>query len=137
MQPVEVFPQGHPVLSRSDCDGAPGSNAIPGEGKLLGQGCSTKKTGGELFYSYDAINKKGRTQLARAETVLMYVVRDSYERAYLVVSLGAPNLNGGFLQASTILKFKLLNVNGDPSPIVLDDPASAGGDQYAWDGALV
>ena len=81
------------------------------------------------FFSYDVSTKSGRTQLALDKTALMYVVRDTYERAYLVVSLGEPNLLPGQLEATTIMQFRLVNVTGNPSPIVKDD---ATGDSYNW-----
>ena len=85
--------------------------------------------GGELFYAYDPTTKSDRTKLSIDHTALMYVVRDTYERAYLVVSLGKPNLLNGQLEASTVMQFRLVNVTGTPSPIVKDDPI---GDSYNW-----
>jgi hypothetical protein len=47
-----------------------------------------------------------------------YVIRDTYKRAYLVVSLGRPNLASGFAEASTKMVFRLINVTGSVRPIV-------------------
>ena len=127
--PLSVFPSGHPVLSRSDCDGAPGSALIPGEGKALGGNCVDKVDGGTLYYSYDSVTRSDRTGVSQDATALMYVVRDTYRRAYLVVSLGKPVLAAGFTEASTKMVFRLVNVTGDPYPIVKDDPT---GDAYSW-----
>ena len=132
VRPLTIYPSGHPILTRTDCGGVPGSDKLPGEGKMLGGDCATKVDGGVLFYSYDPTTRSGRDQLAKDGHALMYVIRDSYERAYLVVSLGKPMLGAGKIKASTIMDFKLVDVTGDPSPIVKDDP---NGDVYNWDPA--
>lgn len=69
--PLNIFPSGHPILTRSDCSLAPGDALIPGEGKMLGSNCIDKVTGGELFYSYDPISRSDRTTVSQDATALM------------------------------------------------------------------
>ena len=129
VRPLTIYPSGHPILTRTDCGGAPSSDKLPREGEILGGDCVTKVDGSVLFYSYDPTTRSGRDQLAKDGQLLMYVIRDSDERAYLVVSLGKPMLGAGKTKAGIIMSVNLVNVTGNPSPIVKDDPD---GDVYDW-----
>jgi hypothetical protein len=85
VSPVNKFPPGHPVMVRTDCDGVPSTNVIPGEGKKLGD-CGTKMPGGSMLYAYDG--SQSRSGYAKKGVAIAYVVRDSWARAYLVIELG-------------------------------------------------
>ena len=123
VQPVTKFPSGHPVMTRSNCDGQPTGDVIPGEGKELQGTTCGKEAGGSMFYAYDAT--QSRSGYAKKGKAIVYVVRDSWKRAYLVIELGKSSKSQGY----ATMKVKLERVTGSPGILVKDDAS----DDFTWD----
>jgi hypothetical protein len=121
--PVTNFPAGHPVISRTNCDGAPSSTTIPGEGKEVSGTSCGKEAGGAMLYAYDGT--QSRSGYAKKGSAVAYVVRDSWKRAYLVIELGQSLKTTGY----ATMDLSLERVTGKPGILVKDDPK----DDLQWD----
>ena len=110
-------------MTRTNCDGQPTSDAIPGEGKNLAGAPCGKEAGGSMFYAYDGT--QSRSGYAKKGKAIVYVVRDSWKRAYLVIELGQALTGQGY----ATMNVKLERVTGNPGILVQDDA----GDKFTWD----
>ena len=125
VSPVTTFPSNHPVMTRSNCDGVPGSNNIPGEGKELDGATCGKQPGGSMLYAYDGA--QSRSGFAKKGQAVAYVARDGWARVYLVIELGQSLKATGYAS----MDIKLERVTGNPGILVADDPT----DTLTWDAA--
>ena len=134
MRPIQKFPPGHKMLTRTDCGGATGSDKIQSTGPTLAGAC-TVVSGAEQFYNYGtAAAPTGSDSTLEVDGQLrFYSLLDTTGQAYVVASLGKAAKN----QAYTMMDVQLYNATRPSVGVAAeDDPDGSedvGDDKFDWD----